>query len=559
MMRVGEILAGLFGEGAPSDPRAAGAGGADRAAFESHWNDVVRRAFERERDAGETSAEAAPFAPAMLDRREPGMPVAAPAAESPAPDAASGGGDTLPIAGDESAKPHRADSGEPPVPIPPASTRDSSRSWFDSPSGVLGAGQRFETMLAGPHGSAPADPAVAAGAFDPVAPDLLSTGSLAPSTGSGGSAPRPSLPAREGESSLAPPKDMSQETEPSGEGTATRGERSNAESARAASATVGNVAMSAAADGEPKPTETRDVAERRGDGSAARSGETLETEKVDGRGEAGDIAPIGLAASFDGSGARADSDPGSTETAARGSERGANRSRSPREEGEAGSAFTGALRASGAGADDAASPIAATIRDASSPSPGARFDSVLPGAHPTPGIGESAAPAAEAHARESSGMPAASGGADGPADARGEVLLGALSRRIAEGIASGKRELIVRLSPPSLGHLRIRFHLDEEGSTGARIAVTDPTVHRLLEANRSDLRLALREHGIELNDLSLLGQGLDAAPEREHSGYEEADRAPRAHPEQREAERQDDSSVSSARRRPPAGLIDISV
>ncbi len=138
------------------------------------------------------------------------------------------------------------------------------------------------------------------------------------------------------------------------------------------------------------------------------------------------------------------------------------------------------------------------------------------------------------------------------------ALLGTLSRRVAEAAGAGRRELLVRLTPPHLGHVRIRFTFDDEGGAQARVSVSDPTVHRLLDRNLSDLKVALREHGVDLRDLDLMSRGFDAPDRRDGRGADEPAPEPRAALSEPKREFHEDSGAARSLRRPDAGLIDIS-
>lgn len=81
-------------------------------------------------------------------------------------------------------------------------------------------------------------------------------------------------------------------------------------------------------------------------------------------------------------------------------------------------------------------------------------------------------------------------------------ILARLSEGVAGALRAGRREIVVRLSPPNLGAVRIRFHVDDQ-RVAARVEVADPAVHRALESNVAELRTVLRQHAVELADLSL--------------------------------------------------------
>ncbi len=81
-------------------------------------------------------------------------------------------------------------------------------------------------------------------------------------------------------------------------------------------------------------------------------------------------------------------------------------------------------------------------------------------------------------------------------------ILTRLSDGVAGALRAGKREVVVRLSPPNLGSVRIRFQFDEH-RLSARVEVSDPAVHRALESGVAELRSALRQHAVELTDLAL--------------------------------------------------------
>lgn len=82
-----------------------------------------------------------------------------------------------------------------------------------------------------------------------------------------------------------------------------------------------------------------------------------------------------------------------------------------------------------------------------------------------------------------------------------DAVLSLLSERLAGALRAGQREVVVRLSPPNLGTLRVRFSIDEQ-RVSARVEVSDPAVHRALEAGVADLRGALLRQDVELRSLT---------------------------------------------------------
>jgi flagellar hook-length control protein FliK len=93
-----------------------------------------------------------------------------------------------------------------------------------------------------------------------------------------------------------------------------------------------------------------------------------------------------------------------------------------------------------------------------------------------------------------------------------DAVLSLLSERLASALRTGQREVIVRLSPPDLGTLRMRFSFDEQ-RLSARVEVSDPAVHRALEAGVADLRGALIRHDVELRSLTFAALEHDKQPD----------------------------------------------
>jgi len=97
-----------------------------------------------------------------------------------------------------------------------------------------------------------------------------------------------------------------------------------------------------------------------------------------------------------------------------------------------------------------------------------------------------------------------------------EALLGTLSRGLGDALRAGKREVVVHLTPPNLGQIRIRLDMSNEGRVGAQLAVADPEVHRLLDRNLAELRATLKEHAVDLNDFALLDRREESSGRSDH-------------------------------------------
>ncbi|MFN0150876.1 MAG: flagellar hook-length control protein FliK [bacterium] len=161
------------------------------------------------------------------------------------------------------------------------------------------------------------------------------------------------------------------------------------------------------------------------------------------------------------------------------------------------------------------------------------------------------------------------GGAAGSASVTGELansspasaverveqnsILTRLSEGVGDALRAGKREVVVRLSPPNLGVVRIRFEFDEQ-RLSARVEVSDPAVHRALESGLAELKSVLRQHAVELADLSLASGDGRGGEERGGRSPEEDGRDDAA----RFATATQTSPVSERRRAPHrAGGLDI--
>lgn len=75
-------------------------------------------------------------------------------------------------------------------------------------------------------------------------------------------------------------------------------------------------------------------------------------------------------------------------------------------------------------------------------------------------------------------------------------------RQVAIHVRPGATELRVRLDPPELGEVRIRF-IAEAGRVRARVRATDGATAELLRNRAGELREALRGAGIPLTDLDV--------------------------------------------------------
>jgi hypothetical protein len=90
------------------------------------------------------------------------------------------------------------------------------------------------------------------------------------------------------------------------------------------------------------------------------------------------------------------------------------------------------------------------------------------------------------------------------------AVLALLSQSVASALRAGRHEVAIRLSPPDLGSLHLRFAFEEGGVT-ARLEVSEPSVHKALESGLAELRATLRQHRVDLADLAL-------APRHESGG-----------------------------------------
>lgn len=98
-------------------------------------------------------------------------------------------------------------------------------------------------------------------------------------------------------------------------------------------------------------------------------------------------------------------------------------------------------------------------------------------------------------------------------------------------------EAIVRLRPDYLGELVVAVKV-ENGAVSAALRSDTPAVRRWVESNEATLRLALAEHGLQLDRLTIS----DEAPSTETGAREREDRQ----------EHEDESQPQSRRQRKPA-------
>ena len=109
-----------------------------------------------------------------------------------------------------------------------------------------------------------------------------------------------------------------------------------------------------------------------------------------------------------------------------------------------------------------------------------------------------------------------------------DAVLSLLSERLAGALRAGQREVVVRLSPPNLGTLRLRFSIDEQ-RVSARVEVSDPAVHRALEAGVAELRGALHRHDVELRSLTFAAPEHDGQKDGRSPGDAKDGNDPRTH------------------------------
>ncbi|HKE02028.1 MAG TPA: flagellar hook-length control protein FliK [Planctomycetota bacterium] len=94
-----------------------------------------------------------------------------------------------------------------------------------------------------------------------------------------------------------------------------------------------------------------------------------------------------------------------------------------------------------------------------------------------------------------------------PAWAAAESVL----RQLRVHLRPGAAEIRLRLDPPGLGELRIRF-VYEDRRLRARVEATEPTTAALLREREHDLRAAIKDAGIDVADLDLAADGNGGAP-----------------------------------------------
>lgn len=99
------------------------------------------------------------------------------------------------------------------------------------------------------------------------------------------------------------------------------------------------------------------------------------------------------------------------------------------------------------------------------------------------------------------------------AAARAESIL----KQIRVHLRNGITELQIRLDPPGLGELTVRFAYDA-GRVRARVRATDSTTATLVRDNAGDLKLAMRDAGIDITDLDV---GADRGANHRNPSLEE--------------------------------------
>jgi flagellar hook-length control protein FliK len=85
-------------------------------------------------------------------------------------------------------------------------------------------------------------------------------------------------------------------------------------------------------------------------------------------------------------------------------------------------------------------------------------------------------------------------------------LLNQTRQGIEAGLQNGKTSLRLRLVPDDLGGIDLRVTTGPQGAS-VLIRAENPATGRLLEQNLSDLRHALQDAGVQLNNLSVGQQG----------------------------------------------------
>ncbi|MBI4880127.1 MAG: flagellar hook-length control protein FliK [Planctomycetes bacterium] len=120
----------------------------------------------------------------------------------------------------------------------------------------------------------------------------------------------------------------------------------------------------------------------------------------------------------------------------------------------------------------------------------------------------------------------------------------------------GVRELLIRLEPPELGALRLRFQLRGE-SVRVSVLATRQDVVSALRSDLSSFAETLRDAGIDLDALDIdLDTGADARQADPRSSEEQLEETARA--ERRAAEQEQGSDPAAALGR-HEGLIDVTV
>ncbi len=94
----------------------------------------------------------------------------------------------------------------------------------------------------------------------------------------------------------------------------------------------------------------------------------------------------------------------------------------------------------------------------------------------------------------------------------GEGLFLQLDNGVRLSLAQGGREARVKLHPASLGELRIRIRVDDDGGVKTRITVDNLMVKSVLEADAVRLREIFSQHGLTLDKYTIeLGSGWSQA------------------------------------------------
>ena len=115
-------------------------------------------------------------------------------------------------------------------------------------------------------------------------------------------------------------------------------------------------------------------------------------------------------------------------------------------------------------------------------------------------------------------------------------------------------ELRLRLDPPGLGELRLRF-VYEAGRVRARVRASEPATVELLRSHAGDLGRAMRDAGIDLSDLDVH----EDRPRGRALPVDAADDAPARRSQRSEPAAETQRTEIRPARRPHAGAVDLFV